>query len=106
LFLENILDSFHFVFRIKCAIQECARCPALAVDRLADWDPACSADPTMASGSVRSTTVAVLVAHMVAARATGRMVDIVSLLRRNVGFLYPRSGTGALKIAAVRPCRR
>lgn len=60
----------------------------------------------MASGSVRSTTVAVLVAHMVAARATGRMVDIVSLLRRNVGFLYPRSGTGALKIAAVRHCRR
>jgi len=86
--LKNIRFEFS---ESKCATPECVQCPALAVDPLADWDPVCCADPIMASGSGRSTTAAVPVDPMAAARATGPTADIVSLLRRKVGFTHPRS---------------
>nr|XP_044250886.1 uncharacterized protein LOC108068714 [Drosophila takahashii] len=73
-----------------CATPECVQCPALAVDPPEAWDPVCCADPTMASGSGRSTTAAVPVDPTDAARATGPTADIVSLLRRKVGFAHPQ----------------
>ncbi|KAI8043823.1 hypothetical protein M5D96_005161, partial [Drosophila gunungcola] len=87
----------------RCATQECVRCPALAVDRLADWDPVCCADRIMASGSARSTTAVVLVVHTAAVRATGPTEDIVSLLRRKIGFINPPSRNGAQNSASLKP---